>query len=268
MVLLIGACSPGRKLATRFVMQEDNLHVLIIPPSGLLKHYYPSDPMADTTGTLQPLPVGDSKFLAGLNDTAFVNYFMRSLRFHLQQLRIHVYGPENIDSFFQIDTVAYMFSVAQLELIEFDDEHIEMSMLDTTLYRVALPRTNIEKSTWFEFSEVNNHERSMEVLYSMQRTSDYFEGRFHYDWRSGELTYRYTPYYMEEPDVYDLAYFSGKKNAQYIFDHLMNLYIQEQARSSRATRIYFQYDAEQHAIRRAFDDRFIRIPQQTEQDPD
>lgn len=249
-------------------MKEDNLHVLVIPPSGLLKYYYSSDPMADTTDTLQPDPIDDARFIAELNDTAFVNYFMRSLNFYLQQLRINVYGPENIDAFFKIDTVAYMFSVAQLELIEFADQHIEVTMLDTTLYRVAKPRTNLEKSTWFEFSELNNHDRRMEVLYSMQRTSDYYDGMFHYDWRSGEVTYRYTPYYLEEPDLYDLAYFSGKKNARYIFDHLMNLYVQEHRRPRRGAPVYYQYDPDQHAIRRAHGDRFIRIPQQDEQDQD
>lgn len=256
---LFVACITDRHIAGRFVMKEDNINVLILPPTiPLIKNHYADNPALVPADSLQILPLEEARFLNDLNDTAFVNYFMRSLTYHLRQFQVNVFGPGELDAFFAIDTTAFIFSVAQVELIEYVDKHVDMASIDTILYRVALPRTNLEKSTWFEFSELNNTGKPMQVLYSMQRTSDYYDGRFVFgSWNTSDLVYRHTPYLLETPDVYDLAFFSGQKNAQFIFDHLMNLYVADHTRRTRRTPAYFQYDSDNHMIRRAFDDRFI-----------
>lgn len=265
-IILIAAafssCTPGKKLATQFVMTEGDLNVLLLPPPGLIKKYYSENPFAESSDTLTTDPLKESSFIGELNDTAFVNYYLRSLKYHLEMFQVNVYGPDQLDSFLQIDTVAYIFSMAQIELMEYVDEHVDTTVLDTLVYRASFPRDNVEKSTWFEFTELNNPDRPMEVLYSMQRTSDYYDGKFYYEWQSGELTYRYSSFDIESADVYDLAYFAGQKNAQYIFDYLMNLYVRENSKRPPGSDNYYQYDNERHAIRRAFNDRFIVMPSQ------
>lgn len=257
----LSSCLPGKRLATQFVMTEGNLNVLLLPPSGLIKKYYSGNPFDESSDTLTPDPLQQSEFIGEVNDTALVNYYLRSLTYHLERFQVKVYGPDQLDSFLQIDTIAYIFSMAQIELMEYVDEHVDTTILDTLVYRASFPRKNVEKSTWFEFTELNNPDRPMEVLYSMQRTSDYFDGDFLL-WRNGEMTYRYSRFDMEEVDVYDLAYFAGQKNAQYIFDYLMNLYVRENARRLPRSDNYYQYDNERHAIRRAYNDRFIVMPPQ------
>ncbi len=264
--MMFSSCMTERRLASQFVMKEDNINVLIIPPSGLIKIYYPVNPDNVDPDSLVAGPLRESKFLENLNDTAFVNYFFRSLNYHLERFQINVYNQKNIDAFFQLDSNAYVFSVAQIELLEFTDKYQDITFFDTIAYRVALPRTTVEKSVWYEFSELNHSERAMQVYYSMNRTSDFFEGGFYWDRRTGEMTYRHTPYHLDDPDVYDLAYFAGQKNAQYIFDLLMNQSIAKNIKRKKRRPVYYQYDIEQHQIRRANNDRFIPIPQPEDTD--
>ena len=255
--LLFSSCASERQLASRFVVRETNLNVLLLPPPGLIKVYSPV-PLSELPEGEVPQPdLEASRFLEELNDTAFVNYYLRSLRHHLSRLQVNVFGPENLDEFLQLDTTSYIFSLAQVELLEFSDFYTEVAAIDTVNYRVDFPRTNVELSSWFEFTEVNHTERPVQVLYSMQSTSDYFDGRFFYNVISGDVTYRRNSYPLEAPDVYDLAYFAGQKNAGYIFDHLMNLYVAEKTRADRPPKVYYQYDSDRHAIRRAYNDRFI-----------
>lgn len=254
---LLSSCVTDRRLASQFVVEESNINVLLLPPPGLIKDYKVSL-KSGGIDSIQTLPLIESKFLADFNDTAYVNYFFRSLKYHLSQYQVNVFGPENIDSFFQLDTTAFIFSLVQMELLELRDMFREMADIDQ-IYMVKLPRINIENSIWFEFSELNHPDRPQQVLYSLQRTSDIFDGRLLLDWRTNEVSYRYTPYYLEKPDVYDLAFFAGQKNAQYIFDYLMNVYVADRSKRKRSSSTYFQYDIGNHSIRRAYNDRFIKI---------
>lgn len=254
----LGSCASERRLASNFVVRETNLNVLVLPPAGLIKNFSPV-PLAELPEGEGPLSVlEESRFLEELNDTAFVSYYLRSLHYHLSLLQVNVFKPENLDEFLQLDTTAFIFSLAQIELLEFNDQFTALATIDTTNYRVDFPRTNLELSSWFEFTEVNHNGRPVEVLYSMQNTSDYFDGRFVYNVINGEVIYRRNAYPLEVPDVYNLAYFAGQKNAGYIFDHLMNLYVAEKTRTG-PPKVYYQYDLERHAIRRAYNDRFIRL---------
>ncbi len=255
----LGSCASERRLASNFVVRETNINVLVLPPAGLIKSFSPV-PLAELPEGEGPLSeFEESRFLEELNDTSFVSYYLRSLHYHLSLLQVNVFGPENLDEFLQLDTTAFIFSLAQVELLEFNDQFTAFATIDTTNYRVAFPRTNIELSSWFEFTEVNHAERPVEVLYSMQNTSDFYDGRFVYNVITGEVTYRRNAYPLEVPDVYNLAYFAGQKNAGYIFDHLMNLYVSEKTRTEKPPKVFYQYDRERHVIRRAYNDRFIRL---------
>lgn len=259
--VMFSSCMTERNLASQFVMTENNINVLIMPPTALIKSYYSVNPANVDPDSLVAENLEDSRFIKSLNDTAFVNYFLRSLNHYLERFQLNVYTPQNIDAFFQLDSNAYLFSVAQLELLEYDDKYQDVTFFDTVAYRVVLPQTTVEKSVWFEFSELNKPDQPLEVYYSMQSTGDFFDGGFYWNWRTGEMTYRHTRYELEEADVYDLAYFAGRKNAQYIFDLLMNRYVAQNIKRQRRTPVYYQYDIDQHQIKRANQDRFIKIPQ-------
>ncbi len=264
--LFLIACATERQLAKRFVQEETNINVLLLPPPGLNIKYYPVHPDEADPDTIDPFNLEEARFVDEVDDSLLVNNFMQSLKYHLELFQVNVFGPDNIDSFFRLDTTAFIFSLAQMELMEYLDEAVFTSAVDTIQYRQRFPQTTLMQSHWFEFSTLNKPEEPMEVLYSMQHTSDYFDGRFVYSPINGEVTFRYTPYYLNSDDVFELAFFAGEQNAQYIFDYLMNYYIKE--KSGRDPDRYLTYDKNRHAIRSAGNDRFIRItPDENAEEP-
>ncbi len=256
-VLVLFSCATERRLAQQFVQEETNINVLLLPPPDLIVKYYPTHPDEADPDTIDAYDLQDARFVDEVDDSLVVNNFMQSLKYHLELFQVNVFGPDNIDSFFRLDTTAFIFSLSQMELMEYLDEAIFTSTIDTIQYLQRFPQTTLMQSHWFEFSTLNQPEKPMEVLYSMQYTSDYFDGRFVYNPLSGEVTFRYTPYYLTSDDVFELAYFAGEQNAQYIFDYLMNYYVREEIASD--TDRYFTYDRNRHVLRPAYNDRFIRI---------
>jgi hypothetical protein len=127
------------------------------------------------------------------------------------------------------------------------------------VYEVGFTQVNLNHSQWFEFSELNHPERHMQVLFSSQFSRDVFDGRFRQNFFTGEMFYEFQPYRLRFEDLYQLSNFAGQKNAQFIFDFLLNKYIDDRSKKSRQAVDYLQYDRERHNIRRAFNDRFIRI---------
>jgi len=246
-------------LATEFITRQAELHVLLLPPPAVLKKYYPIHPDSLAQGMIDPSNLNESQFIKDAEDSVLVKLFMASLRENLEAFDVKVYGPADFDTFLRLDSSAYVFSLAQLEIMEHLKEEIRYAVLDTTVYEVAFAQVNLTHSQWFEFTELNHPERPMQVLFSSQFTSDVFDGRFRQNFFTGEMFFEYQPYRLRFDDLYQLSVFAGQKNAQFIFDFLLNKYIDDRIRKPRNIVDYLQYDRERHNIRRAYNDRFIRI---------
>ncbi len=259
LALILASCSSQRKLATEFITREADLHVLLLPPPGVLKKYYPMHPDSLPPGQDDPFIIEDSKFIKDAQDSVLVKLFMASLRENLEAFDVKVYGPADVETFLSLDSSAYVFSVAQLEVLEYLDEQVKYAVLDTTVYEVAFAKVNLNHSQWFEFTELNHPERPMQVLYSMQVTSDVFDGRFRQNILTGEMFYEFEPFRLRFEDLYLLSNFAGQKNAQFIFDFLLNKYVDDRIKKPRKPLDYLQYDRERHSIRRAYNDRFTSI---------
>lgn len=73
------------------------------------------------------------------------------------------------------------------------------------------------------------------------------------------MEFVYEPFRLRFDDLYWLSIFAGEKNAQFIFDFLLNKYIDEHMTNERSPSNYLQYDRQLHNIRPANNDRFIPI---------
>jgi hypothetical protein len=259
LALMLASCSSQRKLATEFITRQADIHVLLLPPPAVLKKYYPIHPDSLASGQVDPFDLEESKFIKDAQDSVLVLLFMTSLRENLEAFDVKVYGPADVETFLSLDSSAYVFSIAQLEIMEYLNEEIRYAVLDTTVYEVGFARVNLNHSQWFEFTELNHPERPMQVLFSSQFSSDVFDGRFRQNILTGEMFYEFQPYRLRFEDLHQLSVFAGQKNAQFIFDFLLNKYIDDRSKKPRQVVDYLQYDRERHSIRRAFNDRFIRI---------
>lgn len=256
-LLLITSCTTGVNLAQQYVVEQDEINVLVLPPDALIKDYFPVHPDSIPIDSFFALEEG--LFLYQVEDSLVVRFFMETLISELNYFGIKVFTSENQDSFYQLDSNAHVFSVAQLQLMEFVDQKQEHTVIEGLVYEAEVDVTTLVQNTWFEYQNFLQPENDIQVLFSMQYRSDYIEGWFNVDWRTGEVSYEYVPYRLTLDDVYDLAATAAQQHAQYIFDFLMNQYIRENLSGPDDDLQYYQYDRERHMIQPAYDDRFYVI---------
>ncbi len=258
------SCASSLNLANRFVVDETDIHVLVLPPSGLMKTFLPVHP--DSISVVENFPdvdESDIRFINQVTDSIYINMFMDALEVQLERLSVKMYGIDQMDAFFKLGERAYIFFIAQMEVLEYIDEELFVARDGNINYVRREPVTVLENNVWFEFMKLNDADFGMEVLFSVHATSDFVEGRF-IRRSTGEVLFDANRYLLTLDDLNELAQFSGKQNAQNIFDYLLNLYVREQ--TGREPAVYYHYDVEEHVIRPQDQTGFIRIdvPDQTE----
>lgn len=263
-LFLIASCTTGVNLAQQYVVEQDEINVLVLPPQGLIKQYYPAHPDSIPSDTVYPLEEG--LFLHQVEDSLVIRFYMQTLIRELNLFGIKVFTASNSDSFYQLDSNAHVFSVAQLQLMEFVDQKQEQTIIEGRVYEAEVDITTLVQDTWFEYQPYQQPETDTQVLFSMQYRSDHIEGWFNVDWRTAEVSYEYVPYRLTLDDVYDLAATAAQQHGQYIFDYLMNQDIQESLSKPDDDLEYYQYNRERHVIQPAGENRFIVIP--SPQQPD
>ncbi len=267
-LLLFGgliACASSLQLANRFVVEETDIHVLVLPPGQLIKTFLPEHPDSIASREIPEVDEDQIRFVNEVVDSIYTGRFMESMAHYLDRFYINIYGVEELDEFFQLDQPAYIFLIAQMELLEY--RHTELfSARDGDVYYVRRePITVLENNTWFEFLKLHDADFGMKVLFSVQATSDHVEGRF-IKRRSGDVLFDADRYPLTQNDLYDLAYFAGKQNAQNIFDYLMNIYV-EKKMGGKPHR-YYRYDVDRHAIEPVDQPGFIEIEPALDEEPD
>lgn len=266
LVMLAGlfACASSLQLANRFVVEETDIHVLVLHPGQLIKTFLPNHPDSIAADSLVDIDETDIRFVNKVNDSIYISHFMDALSGELERFYVNVYGFNDMDTFFGLDKPGYIFFIAQMELLEY--RHVEFfSARDGEItYIRREPVTVLENNVWYEFLKLHDADFGMHVLFNVHATSDYVDGRF-IRRRSGDVVFDAERYPLTEGDVIDLAVFSGRQNAQNIFDHLMNLYIEKKL--GRKPDMIYQYDVDQHAIRTLEQPGFIRIVPKEEKPP-
>lgn len=253
----LNSCASNLHLANRFVVDESDIHVLVLPPPGLLKTFLPVHPDSIPVGDSIPqIDESDIRFVNQVEDSIFINMFMDAMEVQLERLSVKMYGIDEMDAFFKLEERAYIFFIAQMELLEYVDEELFIARDGNINYVRREPVTVLENNVWFEFLKLNDAEFGMEVLFSVHATSDFVEGRF-IRRSTGEVLFDANRFLLTQDDLNELAQFSGKQNAQNIFDYLMNLYVRE--KTGREPVVYYHYDVEEHVIRPQDQPGFIRI---------
>lgn len=270
--MLLGAalqgCTSGLQLANRFVLEETDIHVWLDPPPALNKVFLTAapgedpapgedlSPVAEMNDTLQePEPV--PRFLEDVEDSLYVDYFMEALQNRLELLYVNWYGPGQEEEFRRQEGKKYIFDVGQLELLEYLDHEVFYAEHRGSYHRDSVQITVLENSVWFEFRDVGGEDPDEQVLFSLHATSDYVDGRFVRDSDTGEIRLDTETFPLTQNDVLDLAWFAGEQNADNIFNHLMNRYIQERLEYDPPYSLY--YNMQEHRIVRREDPPFIRM---------
>lgn len=258
LLLLAGmvSCATPAYWANRFVIDETDIHVLLLPPAQLMKSYAPEHPDSIPADSITGPEDSRARFIQAVDDSLFIDRFFTAAEDYLDELLVNVYGPEDMDAFFDLDKPGYIFHMAQAELLEYADTEVLIGDTPEKRYRGTVNITVMEHNVWFEFQKLHDPDFDMQVLFSTYATSDYVDGRFVL-LNSGEARLDPRIYRLAEQDIYDLAYFSGEQNAQNIFDHIMNLYVAQNMSGEPSYR--FHYDMEEHVIVEKEEPPFILI---------
>ena len=258
-LLLLGglfACASSLQMANRFVVEETDIHVLVLPPGSLMKTHLPEHPDSIAAGEIPEFDEAEIRFVSNVDDSVYISTFMDALERHLERLAVTVYGLDDMDDFFKLDQPAYIFFIAQMELMEYRHTERFLARDGQVNYVRNEPITVLENNTWFEFLKLHDEDFGMEILFSVQATGDLVDGRF-IRRRSGEVVFDAERYLLTREDVIDLAEFSGEQNAQNIFDHLMNIFVVKQM--GWQPNVYYRYDVESHTIRQTDQPSFIKL---------
>ncbi len=258
------SCTAGFRLARNFVQQETDIHVLVLPPPGLIKTFTPVHPDSLAPDIFFGVDHESARFVNTVDDSTYIHRFIQSLEYHLDLLYITVYGPDEIEEFFELEIPAYIFAVGQMELLEYIEVERLEGVYRGDVYTESLELTVLESNTWFEFARLHEPETEAQLLFSSHITGDLADPRFIGSARTGGVRFEPGLYRLSEQDLYDLAFFSGRQNAHNIFDHLLNLYVAKEL--GQKPRVIYHYDMQNHAIREVDAPGFIPIGKPAQND--
>lgn len=231
-LLLFSSCSPERRLAKSFVRNRGPVSVLLLAPDFSYKYSYkvPDVEKFDSLDAVvqDSLLFFNSALIQHLDDSAVFSNYMSGLSAGLKSYGFSVYSSSMADDFVNSVDEALILNLAQLQFEEFFDSiSDEVSFGEEELYNYELFITGLNINSWFELSGINHYDTSTRILYTSQTITDYFDGGFRYFPFSGEVKYSYTLDSLKTSDVYRVLKDIGFQYSGYLYDYLMNDYIQK-----------------------------------------
>ncbi len=260
MIFIFSSCTVERQLADGFVKKLPEIDIQLFTPDVVFKYNHKGEeiPHFDSLISTQQDSAlfAHSRYIQFISDSLFLDKYVNGFIDELRALGFKVYLDNAIDSVLLTKPQAYLVNIAQIQLDEylfpFEDSE---TILDTVFYkRVQL--NGVDQSSWFELSKMNIPNPVKTVLYSEFSASDGFDGRFTVDPFTYDVRYKYKIDSLKVKDVYELATFSGRKNASYLFDYFMNQYINHHMPADEEPYDFFHYNRFRHTITSAGEERF------------
>jgi len=263
-MLLLISCSSERRLANSFVRNREPVAVLLLTPDFSYKYSY-KVPVVEKFDSLETavqdsLLYFNSGLVQYLDDSVVFSNYMSGLSAGLKSSGFSVYTSGMADDFVNSGTEALIFNLAQLQFEEFFDSiSDEVSFGEEELYNYELFITALNINSWFELSGVNHYDTATRILYTSQTITDYFDGGFRYFPFSGEVKYSYTLDSLKTSDVYRVIRDIGLQYSGYLYDYLMNDYIQKNLPPGIKAEQTFTYDRQAGVVRKNKGQGFTRL---------
>lgn len=258
-LILLGACSPERKLARKYVKNHKGNGILIVPLYELFK-----DNLTITYDTnlrysneqIDSIAWAQSCFIQHISDSVFLTNFTNSLIDGLSSVGFDVYLDGESDVFLALPDPKWIVQVAQLQIDE--DYRIKyqqkFSIDDNTLYNEGFRVNQVNLSSWLEVSRANTGNKQVLFLDGYIQDDcylgidvDLMQGNF------GMLGNRDS---LEIADVYSMAKSSGQKHGELLFDYFLNDFIRDNLPPGIINREYFHYDFKTKSLKRGLNERF------------
>lgn len=250
LALGITSCSPPRRLAKEFVDQDDQISMLLMPTDVVYKlnrkekQYDLSDTLTSTEK--DSVLFYRSDYLQNISDSVFLEIYLNSFIDGLYKYGFEVYTPDYMDSFLRKDSMAYILSVAQIELEEYTRTETAEAYFNNEFFYKEFDLKAVNINTWFELSKVNSDEN--QVLYASHYVTDEMDG-YYREIYGGKHQFVYDIDTMPVEAVYQLGKYLGKKYADYLYDYLMNQYVNDNLPPDIRPLYLYTYDPLKDKIR-------------------
>jgi len=218
-----------RKLGKEFLAQTPQICIELYTPENLYKFSHKGEkvPKFDSLTPVQQdsALLAGSRFIQYVDDSVFLDRYVNSFIEELRGIGFRVFLDSNVDTILRTQPQAYVVNMSQVQLDEYFDPYEDTEQVGDTQYSKSFELNAVDASSWFELSKYNAVKPVKTILYSSFTASDGFSGNFQMNNFSMNVQYRYKIDSLKMKDIYDLASFSGRRDANYLFDYFMNQFI-------------------------------------------
>jgi hypothetical protein len=218
-----------KKLGKEFLAQTPEISIEVYTPDILYKFNHKGEaiPGFDSlSGPQQDSALyATSRFIRYVDDSIFLDKYVNAFIDELRGIGFRVFVDSNVDTILRTHPQAYVVNISQVQLDEYFQSYEDSQPVGDTVFYKSFEFNSVDASSWFELNKYNTVKPVKTVLYSSFTASDGFSGNFVMNDFSMNIQYRYKIDSLKQKDIYDLATFSGRRHANYLFDYFMNQYI-------------------------------------------
>jgi hypothetical protein len=259
-VVVMASCSMEHKLAQTFVKTPPEIDLQLFTPDILFKFNHKGEEIEgfhDLSDSLQDSALFfNSKYIQFVDDSIYLEGYMNSFIEELRALGFNVFLDHSVDSFLQRQPQSYVINISQVQLDEYKYPLTDSETYEDTVYTKTFQLNSVDASAWFELSKINTPKPQKTVLYSSFTATDGFDGNFLINTFTGDIQYKYKIDSLKVRDLYDLAVYSGRKDASYLFDFFMNQYIAFHLPKGMEPLYFLHYDRFHKTFSTTEDERF------------
>lgn len=245
-ILFFSACSLERKYAKEFIKQKNGqVAVLVVQPFSL-NMYNNTEYFLDSLNLPEDYPLDSllfqqTKLLKQVSDSIFLENYLNGFINALRKSGFQVFLPDEIEAFKDVESPAYIFRFAQVELSEEVEPFVISEEFSGTNFYKSFDLNLVTLSNWFEFEARDTAWRK--VFYAEDAVVDEISGEVFMDEVKKMPVLYYAMDSLSVAEVYQMATDVGNKYASFFTDYLMNAYIKKQFPKDLKASVIFHYDA-------------------------
>ncbi len=218
-----------RKLGKEFLAQTPQISIEVYTPETLYKFSHKGEKIPGFDSLSVPKQdsalFASSQFIRFVDDSTFLDKYVNTFIDGLREIGFRVFVDSKVDTIFTKQPQAYVVNMSQVQLDEYLQPYDDSEQVGDTEFYKSFELNAVDASSWFELNKYNAVKPIKTVLYSSFTASDGFTGNFIMNNFTMNLHYRYKIDSLKLNDIYDLATYSGRRDANYLFDYFMNQYI-------------------------------------------
>lgn len=249
------ACSPERKIASRYLKEKTPGAILLISPDFVYKNSFKIPYVKNFESlpqtTKDSLAFYTSDVLQYCNDSVYINRFMQSIKRGLTYFGFSVYFNQPADEFLNSTYESYIINIAQIQLEEYLDSISDETSYDSeSQNNMSLFVTAININNWVEVTRLNHEQSKARVLYNSQTITDDFIGNFAYYPVTGKFDYDYIIDSLDIDKLYLASSELGFKYSQWLFDYILNDYIKKNLPDGIRQEKFYTFDFRNNRLKK------------------